>query len=117
MGRDSTRRLIDDPGIGGDELATDDGLVGPRRLDLVASFIPLAQKVAGESLSTLVEGVEVLRQVVGVFVPARIKKWFKSYQNCRISCGEEKYVTHGGGEETEADRRDPCRHACCPPLF
>ena len=66
------RRLTGDPGVGAGELAAKDDMVGLRRVELAAGLVPLVEEVADEPLGTLVQGMEVPRQI-GVVVPAKIK--------------------------------------------
>ena len=72
MGRTSARKLTGDPGVGGGELATDDGLVGLRRIELAADLVPLVEEVADEPLGALVQGMEDHWEI-GIVVPTEIK--------------------------------------------
>ena len=54
MERTSTRKHIGNPGVGGGELAADDGLVSLRRVELAADLVPLTKEVADEPVGTLV---------------------------------------------------------------
>ena len=53
-------------------MAADDDLVHLRPVKLAAGLIPLAEEVADETLSALVQGLEVGRKL-GVGVPAEIR--------------------------------------------
>ena len=75
MGRTSARKLTGDPGVGGGELATDDGLVGLRRIELAADLVPLVEEVADKPLGALIWGMEVRREV-GV-IPVKVKNRLK----------------------------------------
>ena len=96
-------------------MVADDGLIRLRRLELVAGFVSIEEEVADELLGALIEGMEVLRNVLGFIVPARIKNRLSLIKTDAVGC--ERYITHGDNEELEDDWRGLRQRACCPPLL
>jgi len=70
--RDMAGKLIGDPGVGAGERTTDHDLAGLGQVELATGLVPLAEEIADEPLGTLIQGLEVRREL-GVDVPAKIK--------------------------------------------
>ena len=54
MGRASSRELIGNPGVGGGELAANDGLISLCCIELAADLVPLTKEVTDEPVGTLI---------------------------------------------------------------
>ena len=76
-------------------------------------FGELAEEVAKEPLSALIQVLEVGRKI-GVDVSVEMISWSDADLRCSID-KEEKHLTRGEDRAAEECRRSLCRHACCWP--
>ena len=76
-------------------------------------FGELAEEVADEPLSALIQVLEV-GQKIGVDVSVEMISWSDADLRCSID-KEEKHLTRGEDRAAEECRRSLCRHACCWP--